>query len=91
MVIGAVVLAMAGFAIEGGEYGSRDLFALKNKVRREREEIARLRHDVDSLVRMGHALKTDSVTQERVAREVYGMIRDGEKLYQVVPMDTARQ
>lgn len=91
MVIGAVVLAMAGFAIEGGEYGSRDLFALQNKVRREREEIARLRHDVDSLVRLEHALKTDSVTQERVAREVYGMIRNGEILYQVVPMDTARQ
>ena len=91
MVIGAVVLAMAGFAVEGGEYGSRDLFALQNKVRREREEIARLRHDVDSLVRLEHALKTDSATQERVAREVYGMIRNGEILYQVVPMDTARQ
>ena len=89
-LIGAVVVAMAGFALEGGEYGSRDLYALRTKVRREHEEISRLRHEVDSLVRLEHALKTDSMTQERAAREVYGMIRDGEKLYQVVPADSSR-
>ncbi|MBI1723345.1 MAG: hypothetical protein HYR48_05495, partial [Gemmatimonadetes bacterium] len=63
VLVGAVVLAMVGFAIEGGEYGTRDLLALRKKVRREREEIARLRHEVDSLVRLEHALKTDSATQ----------------------------
>ena len=91
MLTGAVVLGMTGFAAFGGEYGTQDLAALRSKVRREREEIARLRHDVDSLVRLEHALKTDSVTQERVAREVYGMIRNGEKLYQVVPADSAER
>jgi cell division protein FtsB len=80
---------MVAFAAFGGEYGTPDLVTMRSKVRRERETIARLRHDVDSLVRLEHALKTDSATQERAAREVYGMIRSGEKLYQVVPGDSA--
>jgi cell division protein FtsB len=36
-------------------------------------------------------MKTDPATQERVAREVFGMIRPGELLYQVVPADSARR
>lgn len=86
----AAVFAMALFALEGGEYGTRDLLALKRQARDEQSRIAALRHDLDSLNRLEHALKTDPVTQERVAREVYGMIRPGEMLYQVVPRDTTR-
>jgi cell division protein FtsB len=79
---------MAAFAAEGGEFGTRDLLQLRRQVRGEQERISRLRHDVDSLQRVLHLLKTDSATQERAARELYGMIRDGELLYQVVPRDT---
>jgi cell division protein FtsB len=83
------VLAAAGFALEGGEYGTRDLLRLRAQERREQERIRRLRIEVDSLQRVERLLRTDSATQERVAREVYGMIRDGETLYQVVPGDTS--
>ena len=79
---------MAFYAVEGGEYGTTDLLALKGQVRRAREDIVRLRNDVDSLRRMERALQTDSVLQEKVARELYGMIRPGEILYQVVGRDT---
>ncbi len=85
-----VVLGMVGFAAEGGEYGTIDLRKLKAQVRGERDAIVRLRGDVDSLARYEQALKTDPATQERVAREVFGMIRPGEVLYQVVPADSAR-
>ena len=91
ILIGLVALAMAAFALEGGEYGTLDLLRLKGQVRRERDAIARLRHEVDSLFRLERALKTDPVVQERVAREVYGMIRPGELLYQLVPADSARR
>jgi cell division protein FtsB len=90
VLVVAAVTGMAVFAFEGGEYGTRDLMALRRKERDERARIARLRHEVDSLQRVEHALKTDSATQERVAREVYGMIRDGEILYQVVPRDSGK-
>ena len=79
---------MAFYAVEGGEYGTTDLLALKGQVRRAREDIVRLRNEADSLRRLETALRTDAVLQEKVARELYGMIRPGELLYQVVPRDT---
>ena len=36
-------------------------------------------------VAMAQAIERDSTTQERLARESYGMIRDGEFLYRLVP------
>jgi cell division protein FtsB len=79
---------MAYYAVEGGEYGTMDLLALRKQVRGEREAISRLRMSVDSLLREQQALANDPLVQERVARELYGMIRPGEILYQVVPRDT---
>ncbi len=84
----AVVAGMAYYAVEGGEYGTLDLLSLRKQVRAEREAIARLRLEVDSLAREQRALATDPRVQEKVARERYGMIRPGEMLYQVVPRDT---
>jgi cell division protein FtsB len=89
VVLALVVAGMAYYAVEGGEYGTMDLLALRKQVRGEREAISRLRMDVDSLAREQKALANDPVVQERVARELYGMIRPGEILYQVVPRDTA--
>jgi cell division protein FtsB len=86
-----IVLAMVGFAVEGGEYGTLDLLKLKGQVRGERDAIVRLRAEVDSLTRVEQAMKSDPAAQERVAREVFGMIRPGEILYQVVPQDSARR
>ncbi len=82
------VLGMGYFALQGGDYGIGDLLAMRRQVRDERARISRLRHEVDSLARYDRALKTDQATQERVAREVFGMIRPGEILYQVVPRDS---
>ncbi len=92
LVFGALaVVAMVVFAVEGGEYGTVDLLKLKAQVRGERDSIVSLRSEVDSLTRLELAMKTDPATQERVAREVFGMIRPGELLYQVVPADSARR
>jgi hypothetical protein len=44
---------------------------------------------VDSLERVATAIERDPRTQERVARERFGMIRQGERLYRLVPADTA--
>jgi cell division protein FtsB len=87
--VGLVLAFMAFYAVEGGEYGTTDLLALKGQVRRARGDLARLRHEVDSLQRLERALKQDPVLQEKVARELYGMLRPGELLYQVVPRDSA--
>jgi len=91
VLAGLVVLGMVAFAVEGGEYSTVDLWRMRRQVGREQEAIVRLRHEVDSLTRVAHALKTDSATQERVARETMGMLRPGEILYEVVPPDSVRR
>ena len=91
VLVGLVMLGMVGFAAEGGEYGTLDLLRVRGRVQREQAAIARLRNELDSLARVEQALTTDPATQERVAREVYRMIRPGEILYQVVPADSVRR
>ncbi len=85
-----VVVALAAFAVEGGEYGTYDLVRLKAQVREQQAAIVRVRLEVDSLSLVARALETDPAAQERAARELYGMIRPGEILYQVVPPDSGR-
>ncbi len=81
--LAALVLALV-FALEGGEYSTLDLIALKRQVRAEEAQVARLRQVIDSLGRLATALERDPRMQERVARESFGMIRKGEFLYKIV-------
>jgi cell division protein FtsB len=76
------------FAVQGGEYATTDLLELRREEARERAEVARLTRVVDSLERVARAIETDPRTQERVAREAFGMIRRGEFLFRIVPADS---
>jgi cell division protein FtsB len=76
------------FAVQGGEYGTSDLLQLRNEEEEERAEVTRLQHVVDSLERAAKAIENDPRTQERVARESFGMIRQGEFLFRLVPGDS---
>ena len=77
----AVLLLALVFAVQGGEYDTYDLF--QQRARRERlvAEVDSLQRIVDSLERYRQAILEDPVTQERIAREEFGMIRPGELLY----------
>jgi cell division protein FtsB len=83
-----IVLAVL-FALQGGEYGTLDLFKLQRQARDEAEEVSRLQRVVDSLTRAANAIERDPRVQERVARESFGMIRKGEFLYKLVRPDSA--
>ena len=52
--------------------------------------ITELQHQVDSLRKVAAGLEKDPRTQERVAREEFGMIRKGEHVYRLVPADSQR-
>jgi len=84
-----VLLAAVVFALQGGEYSTRDLFKLESQVASEAAEVARLQEVVDSLTRAAVAIERDPRVQERVARESFGMIRKGEFLYKIVRPDSA--
>jgi len=78
----AVIVAALFYAVQGGEYSTRDLFVLKSKERRLTFQVDSLQHQVDSLGRYLRLVKGDSATQERIAREEFGMVRgDKEILY----------
>ena len=82
VAIGVAVALGVFFAVEGGEYGTRDLLSRRAKRESLEAEVARLRTVVDSLSAAVRAVEEDPATIERIAREEYGMVRgDRELLY----------
>lgn len=82
-------LVLAGVAVFGGEYSTIDQLQLHRQLAAEEDSVSELRVYLDSLAREARELETDPAAQERVARERYGMIRDGEILYQIVGAEQA--
>lgn len=80
---GAVVLVLV--AVLAGEYSTIDWLKVRSQLAQERDSVESLRAQVDSLARVARALETDPATQERAAREQFGLIRNGEILYRIVP------
>ncbi len=76
---------LAALAFQAGEYSTLDWLKLRRQVALERQTVRELEVELDSLARLAHALETDPLTQERAAREQFGMIRHGERLYRLVP------
>lgn len=71
------------FAIQGGEYSTLDLLRQHRQRVRLIREIDSLGHLVDSLTRYRQRILTDPATQERIAREEFGMVRGKELLYRI--------
>jgi cell division protein FtsB len=66
--------------VQGGEYGTTDLFAQKTKRRMLEQDIAGMKHVVDSLAAWKKQILTDPAVQERIAREEFGMVRGNKEL-----------
>jgi cell division protein FtsB len=87
-VLGVVAaLFVLWWAVQGGEYGTTDLLRQRRAIAAERASIDSLERVVRGLQAAKRQVESDPVTQERIAREEFGMIRDGEILYRFV--DTA--
>lgn len=85
------ILALAAYyAVFGGEYSYFELLRAREETERQRVELAELRRQVDSLTAWADSLESDPATLERIARERFGMIREGELLYRFVAPDTTR-
>ncbi|HEX6991171.1 MAG TPA: septum formation initiator family protein [Gemmatimonadales bacterium] len=83
----ALLAVMAIFAVEGGEYSTWDYRALQRDLASEHARQVRLTQMVDSLTQLRKSIETDPAVQERIAREQYGMIRPGERLYRLAPAE----
>ncbi len=80
-----LVVAALIFAVEAGEYSTPQWLSLRSREKEMRAEVAALAREVDSLTAYRKLVETDAVTQERIAREQYGMLRKGEIEFTVVP------
>jgi len=81
----AGAIGLVALAAWGGEYGTADWITIRRQVADERARVAALRIELDSLGKLANDLETNPTVQERITREQFGMIRDGETLYRVVP------
>ena len=72
------------YALFGGEYSLMEMRRLEKERVAEAARLADTRNQVNSLRLRADSLETDSATLERIARERYGMIRNGERLYRFV-------
>ena len=96
-IVGRVVVALAGlsvivFAVQGGEYGTTDLLRQRGEIARETAIVDSLAAEVAALTAYKKAVESDPLTQERIAREEFGMVRGTrEVLYRFSePADTNR-
>jgi cell division protein FtsB len=90
----ALMVVAIVFAVQGGEFGTLDLI-------RQRTTKARISRSVDSLARIVDSLKAykdkvdrDPATQERIAREVFGMVRGSKEIvyrFAAPPADSTRR
>jgi cell division protein FtsB len=72
------------YAFFGGEYSLLELRQARKDIKAKEQELSLLREEVEYLRARADSLENDSATIERIAREKYGMIRDGEVLYRLV-------
>ena len=85
-----VVLVLAAlFAVQAGEYSTWDYLTLRREERDQKARIAVLKREVDSLGKVAVAAETDPRVQERLAREQFGLIREGERVYTILRSDSA--
>ncbi len=91
LALAVVVLLLLSFAVQGGEYGTTDLLRQRSVLAAERATVDSLEARVRELQALKKAVENDPATQERIAREEFGMVRPGEVLYRFTePADTSR-
>ncbi len=79
-----LVIGAAYFALFGGEYSLLELHRLRNDLEQEQVRLEQARAEIQRLEARVDSLESDSATIERIARERYGLIRPGERLYRFV-------
>ena len=83
LILPALIGLAVYFALFGGEYSVFEARRIRAENLELEQRLTELKWANDSLRTWAKALETDSATIERLARERYGMIREGEVLYRI--------
>jgi len=81
LIWGALILGALVFALQGGEYSTLDIARQHRRISQLTVGGDSLARIVDSLTRTEKLVRTDTATQIRIAREVFGLVRGEEVLY----------
>jgi cell division protein FtsB len=81
LILPALLGLAVYYAFFGGEYSLFELRKARATIEVQEQELLQLRAERDSLEARADSLEHDSATLERIAREQFGMIREGEVLY----------
>ena len=87
-VVPGLLAAALYYAFFGGGYSIFELHGARAAVESERATLADLERHIDSLRAWADSLEVDDAILERIARERFGMIHEGETLYRFVPTDS---
>jgi cell division protein FtsB len=91
LVVPSILALATYYAVFGGEYSAFQLRGVRADIDGERWKLADVQQEIDSLSARVALLENDAETIERVAREDFGMIRDGETLYRFAEPDIEPQ
>jgi cell division protein FtsB len=87
-----MIVAAVYFAVQGGEYSTTALFQQGRREAMLTASIDSLQRDIDSLRTLKRRIETDPATQERIAREEFGMVRgDKELLFRFLDPDSLKR
>ena len=89
LILPALIGLSVYFGLFGGEYSVFEVRRVRAENLELEQRLTEVKWANDSLRTWAEALETDSWTIERLARERYGMIREGEILYRIAaPADS---
>ena len=80
-ILPVILLLAAYYGVFSGEYSWFALREVRMELEQVEDELARKRQQIDSLLALADSVESDPSMLERIARERFGMIRDGETLY----------
>jgi cell division protein FtsB len=84
LILPTLLVLAAYYAVFGGEHSIFAVRRTRALLVEQAAELERMRAVVDSLRLRADSLENDPVALERLARERFGMVRDGEVLYRFV-------
>ena len=90
LIWGALILGALAFALQAGEYSTLDILRQHRRINQLTVGGDSLARVVDSLTHVEKLVRTDTATQIRIAREVFGLVRGDEVLYRFYT-DTAKK
>lgn len=83
LVFPGIVAGALYVAVAGGEHSLTDARRARAELAGRHAELRAVRHEIDSLRARTDSLRRHDGALERLARERYGLIRDGEYLYRI--------